>query len=189
MQIVGLEDAGGKKVKHFSVGMKQRLGIALALVGSPDLVILDEPINGLDPQGIAEVRETLSKLNRERGITLIVSSHILEELSKIATRYGILHDGVLLQELDREELLAKCGERMELKTDNAREACVLLENMGITNFKVVDKDTIHIFERLQDGGEIAACLANHHVKILGLTVQNEALEDYYLNLTGGAKHV
>lgn len=189
LQIVGLEDAGGKKVKHFSVGMKQRLGIALALVGSPDLVILDEPINGLDPQGIAEVRETLAKLNRERGITLIVSSHILEELSKIATRYGILHDGVLLQELDREELLAKCSEHIELKTDNTREACVLLENMGFTNFKVIDKDTIHIFERLQDGGEIAACLANHHVKILGLTVQNEALEDYYLNLTGGAKHV
>ena len=189
LQIVGLSDAGGKKVKHFSVGMKQRLGIALALVGSPDLVILDEPINGLDPQGIAEVRETLSRLNRERGITLIVSSHILEELSKIATRYGILHDGVLLQELDREELLAKCSEHIELKTDNARAACVLLENMGFTNFKVIDKDTIHIFERLQDGGEIAACLANHQIKILGLTVQNEALEEYYLNLTGGAKHV
>lgn len=95
----------------------------------------------------------------------------------------------MLQELDREELLAKCSEHIELKTDNARAACVLLENMGFTNFKVIDKDTIHIFERLQDGGEIAACLANHQIKILGLTVQNEALEEYYLNLTGGAKHV
>ena len=101
LDIVGLSETGKKKVKNFSMGMKQRLGIALALVGDPDLVILDEPINGLDPQGIAEVRDTLSRLNREGNLTMIISSHILEELSKIATRYGIIHDGVLLQELTR----------------------------------------------------------------------------------------
>ncbi len=188
LETVGLEKSGKKKVKNFSLGMKQRLGIALALVGGPDLVILDEPINGLDPQGIAEVRETLSRLNQERNITLIISSHILEELSKIATHYGIIHDGALLQELTREELLARCSERIELKTSDTRQACVVLDQMGISQYKVVDADTIHVFDRLNDGGEITMELAKHHIQTMGITVKNEALEDYYLNLTGGAPH-
>lgn len=182
---VGLE-YNKKKVKNFSLGMKQRLGIALALVGDPDLVILDEPINGLDPQGIAEVREILSRLNKEHSITFLISSHILEELSKIATNYGIIHDGVMLQELTREELLAKCSSRIELKTDDTSKACTVLEGIGFENYKVVDTGTIQIFERLNDGGEITMALAEHGVKTIGITVKNEALEDYYLNLTGGA---
>lgn len=186
LSVVGLLATGKKKVKNFSLGMKQRLGIALALVGSPDLVVLDEPINGLDPQGIAEVRDTLFRLNREKHITLIISSHILEELSKIATHYGIIHDGVLIQELTREELLAKCSERIELKTDDARKACTVLDDMGIRRYKVIDQDTIHIFEHLGESGEITMALARHQVRTLGITVKNEALEDYYLNLTGGA---
>lgn len=188
LHIAGLADTGKKKVKNFSLGMKQRLGIALALVGDPDLVVLDEPINGLDPQGIAEIRDTLSRLNRERNITLIISSHILEELSKIATRYGIIHDGVLLQELTREELLERCSERIELKTDDTRKACTVLEQMGITRYKVVDPDTIHIFERLGDSGEITMALAGNQIRTMGITVKNEALEDYYLNLTGGDRN-
>ena len=115
LNTVGLGTVGKKKVKNFSLGMKQRLGIALALVGDPDLVILDEPINGLDPQGIAEVREILFKLNKEKNITFIISSHILEELSKIATNYGVIHDGVLIKEMTREELLAECSERISLR--------------------------------------------------------------------------
>lgn len=186
LSVVGLLATGKKKVKNFSLGMKQRLGIALALVGSPDLVVLDEPINGLDPQGIAEVRDTLFRLNREKHITLIISSHILEELSKIATHYGIIHDGVLIQELTREELLAKCSERIELKTDDTRKACTVLDDMGIRRYKVIDQDTIHIFEHLGESGEITMALARHQVRTLGITVKNEALEDYYLNLTGGA---
>ena len=189
MKTVGLSNAGKKKVKHFSLGMKQRLGIALALVGDPDLVILDEPINGLDPQGIAEIRETLSRLNKEKNITFIISSHILEELSKIATNYGIIHDGVLLQEMTREELLAKCSERIELKTDDTRKACTVLEGMGIEDYKVVDASTIQVFERLNDGGDITMALAENGVKTMGITVKNEALEDYYLNLTGGTANV
>lgn len=169
--------------------MKQRLGIALALVGDPDLVILDEPINGLDPQGIAEVREMLSKLNREKNITFIISSHILEELSKIATNYGIIHDGELLQEMTREELLAKCSERIELKTNDTRKACTVLDEMGITKYKVVDVNTIQIFERLNDSGDITMALAENGVKTMGISVKGEALEDYYLNLTGGAANV
>lgn len=189
IEIVGLSSAEKKKVRNFSLGMKQRLGIALALVGSPDLVILDEPINGLDPQGIAEIRETIFRLNKEKNITFIISSHILEELSKIATDYGIIHNGVLLQELAREELLSKCCERIELKTDDTRKACTVLENMGITKFKVVDIDTIHIFERLSDSGEITMELAKNQVKTIYIAVKNEALEDYYLSLTGGEENV
>ena len=189
LETVRLDNTGKKKVINFSLGMKQRLGIALALVGDPDLVILDEPINGLDPQGIAEIRETISALNREKNITFIISSHILEELAKIATDYGIIHNGILLQELTREELLSKCCERIELKTNDSRKACTILENMGITEFKVVDSDTIHIFERLSDSGDITMELAKHNVKTMGIAVKNEALEDYYLNLTGGAENV
>lgn len=189
LSTVGLGNVGKKKVKNFSLGMKQRLGIALALVGNPDIVILDEPINGLDPQGIAEVRETLSKLNKEKNITFIISSHILEELSKIATNYGIIHDGNLIKEMTREELLAECSERIELKTNDTGKACTVLENMGIMQYKVVDADTIQIFERLNDGGNITMALAENGVKTMGITVKNEALEDYYLNLTGGAINV
>ena len=189
LELVGLEKTGKKKVKNFSLGMKQRLGIALALVGDTDLVILDEPINGLDPQGIVEIRETLQMLNKEKNITFIISSHNLEELSKMATNYGIIHDGVLLQEMTREELLAKGSEHIELKTDDTRKACTILETMGIEQYKVVDAGTIQIFERLNDGGDITMKLAENGVKTMGITVKNETLEDYYLNLTGGTANV
>lgn len=189
LERVGLEQTGRKKVKKFSMGMKQRLGIALALVGNPDLVILDEPINGLDPQGIAEVRETLSRLNREENITFLISSHILEELSKLATSYGIIHGGTLLKEMSREQLLEECSERLELRTDNNKIACTILEQMGIGNYKVVDRDTIHIYERLDEGGEITMALSRQEIRVLEITKKNEALEDYFLNLTGGVSHV
>jgi ABC-2 type transport system ATP-binding protein len=189
LETVGLANTGKKRVGKFSMGMKQRLGIALALVGEPDLVILDEPINGLDPQGVAEVRETIKKLNKEQNITFIISSHILDELAKIATNYGIIHNGNLLQELTKEELLNKCSERIELKTNDTAKACTILEKMDIHEYKVVDGNTIQIFERLQDSGEITMNLAQNNVKILGISLKNESLEDYYLNLTGGASHV
>ena len=189
LEIVGLADTGRKRGKNFSLGMKQRLGIALALVGEPDILILDEPINGLDPQGIAEVRETLARLNREKNITFIISSHILEELSKIATNYGIINDGVLIKEMTREQLLTECSERIELKTNDTARACTVLDQMGISKYKVVDADTIQIFERLDDGGSITMALAENNVKTMGITVKNEALEDYYLELTGGGRNV
>lgn len=189
LETVGLANVGKKKVGKFSMGMKQRLGIALALVGEPDLVILDEPINGLDPQGVAEVRETIKKLNKERNITFIISSHILDELAKIATNYGIIQNGNLLQELTKEELLNKCSERIELKTNDTAKACTVLEKMDIHEYKVVDGDTIQIFERLHDSGGITMNLAQNNVTILGISLKNESLEDYYLNLTGGGSNV
>lgn len=189
LDIVGLSDVGNKKVKSFSLGMKQRLGIALALVGEPDLLILDEPINGLDPQGIAEIREVIARLNREKNMTVIISSHILEELSKLATFYGIIHNGTLLEEISREELHSKCSERIELVTDNTGKACTVIENMGITNYKLTDGSTIRIFERLDECGEITMKLAENGIKTLSVNVKNEALEEYFLNLTGGGQNV
>ena len=189
LETVGLHDTGKKSVKKFSMGMQQRLGIALALAGTPDLMLLDEPINSLDPQGIAEMRQILERLNREYGITIIISSHILEELAKVATDYGILHEGQLLEELTHQELLEKGGEHIELKTADAPAACAVLEESGIARYKVIDKDTIRIFERLTDSANIAMAMARGHVPLLGIQVKNESLENYFLHLTGGAAHV
>ena len=137
LDTVGLSETGKKKVKHFSLGMKQRLGIGLALVGEPDLLVLDEPINGLDPQGIAEIRDMILKLREEQNMTIIISSHILEELSKISTHYGIIHGGNLIQELTREELMLRCSERMEIILENPNQAIPVLDRMGFTNYQVV----------------------------------------------------
>ena len=166
--------------------MKQRLGIGLALVGEPDLLVLDEPINGLDPQGIAEIRDTILRLKNERSMTICISSHILEELSKIATDYGIIHNGSLLQELTRDELMKRCGERMELTMDNPREAIPVLDAMGFANYQVVDKEHIHIFERLNESALVNMELAKAGIPVKGISITSEELETYFLNLTGGA---
>lgn len=188
LKTVGLEDVGAKKTKNFSLGMKQRLGIGLALVGEPDLLVLDEPINGLDPQGIVEVRDTILKLKEERNMTIIISSHILEELSKIATDYGIIHNGSLLQELTREELLKRCCERIEVTLDQPKQAIPILDSMGFTNYQVVDKEHIQIFERLNDSARLNMALAKAGIAVRGMSITSEELESYFLNLTGGAQH-
>ena len=188
LKTVGLDTVGEKKTKHYSLGMKQRLGIALALVGEPDLLILDEPINGLDPQGIVEVRETIQKLAKERGMTICISSHILEELSKIATDYGIIHNGCLVQELTREELMRRCSERMELTLADPKLAIPVLDAMGFTNYQVTDKEHIHIFERLNESATLNMELAKAGIPVKGLAITSEELETYFLNLTGGASH-
>jgi len=184
---VGLDSRSEKlKVKQYSLGMKQRLGIAMTLVGHPDLLLLDEPINGLDPQGIVEIRELIARLSKERNITILISSHILEELSKISTRYGILHNGQLIDEFTHSELLRRCRERIEIRPSDATKAVTVIEKMGIMEYKVLDKSVIQIFERLEDSGEIVLELAKNNIKTLGIAVKNEALEDYYLSLTGSA---
>ena len=188
LKTVGLEHVGRKKTKHFSLGMKQRLGIGLALVGEPDLLVLDEPINGLDPQGIAEVRDTIQRLQKERNMTICISSHILEELSKIATDYGIIHNGSLLQELTREELMRRCSERMELTLADPKLAIPVLDAMGFTNYQVTDKEHIHIFERLNESAALNMELAKAGIPVKGISITSEELETYFLNLTGGASH-
>ena len=186
LRTVGLSDTGKKKVKHFSLGMKQRLGIGLALIGEPDLLVLDEPINGLDPQGLAEVRDTIIQLQEERNMTILISSHILEELSKIATHYGIIHNGSLLQELTREELLKRCSERIEIILDDPQKAIPVLEKMGFVNYQAVDKERIYIYERLFESAAVNMELAKAGISVKGIGITSEELESYFLNLTGGA---
>nr|MDE7477992.1 ATP-binding cassette domain-containing protein [Lachnospiraceae bacterium] len=151
LDFVGLSDTGRKKLKHFSMGMKQRFGIAVALMRNPDCLILDEPINGLDPSGIKEIRDLLIKLNNERQITILISSHILGELSKVATRYGIIRDGVLIEEFGAEELENRCKRCQKIVVDDVADAVrILEETLGIRDYDVPDAHVIRIFERLED---------------------------------------
>ena len=189
LEVVGLKDVGKKHVKRYSLGMKQRLGIAMALIGEPDLLVLDEPINGLDSQGIAEVRETILRLNKERNMTILISSHILEELSKIATDYGIIHQGTLLQEITDEELRERCSERLEITLSSPELAIPVLDRLGIRRYQVMDKEHIYVFERLDESARLNMEFAKAGVPVKGLAVTNEELETYFLNLTGGNAHV
>lgn len=185
LTIVGLENTGNKKTKEFSLGMRQRLGIALALAGDPELIVLDEPINGLDPQGIVEVREILAKLSREKGITILISSHILDELSKIADSYGIIHEGKLLEEITAEQLNEKCGEFVVLKTDDINKTANILINMNITDFEKVNNETIKIHTLNTGTAEIVNKLVSVGVNVSEIYYNRLTLEEYYLNLTGG----
>lgn len=188
LDIIGLNKVGNKKVKNYSLGMKQRLGIGLALIGEPDLLVLDEPINGLDPQGIIEVRETIIRLNKEKNITIIISSHILEELSKFVTHFGIINQGILLEELTKEELSEKCSERVEIILDEPDKACTILDRLNIKNYKVVNSKTIHIYERLNEAGSINMELSSNNIIINSISVNRDNLEKYFMELTGGNQY-
>ncbi len=188
LKLVGLENTGKKKSKHFSLGMKQRLGIGLALIGEPDLLLLDEPINGLDPQGIVEIRDMIWRLKEERNMTIIISSHILEELAKISTDYGIIHEGQLLEEITQEELMKRCSERIEIFLENPRAALVVLDRLGIANYQVVDNEHLFVFEKLEESGLLNQELVNAGILVKEMKITNEKLETYFLGLTGGATH-
>lgn len=180
---VGLKDIKGKKVKQFSLGMKQRLGIAMALVGRPDLLILDEPVNGLDPQGIAEIRELLLSLKTEKNMTILISSHILEELYKVADTFGIIHKGVLIQELSKEELDRKCSDYTQIRTGDTEKACPVIEGLGYRDYRVISSDTIHIYDTVTGVGELNMELAKAGCMVESLQVVRDTLDEYFLNLT------
>lgn len=188
LETVGLKDAGKKKVKKYSLGMKQRLGIAMALIGGPDLLILDEPINGLDPQGIAEIRDMLFKLKTEKNMTIMVSSHILEELYKVADTFGIINNGKLIQELSREELSAKCNDYIEIIVNDSVKACTNIEKLGFNDYKVMDNGAIHIYKELDRLGEINRELVISGCIVNSIKVVQENLENYFLELTGGVQN-
>ena len=183
LERVGLANVGKKKARNFSLGMKQRLGIAMAMVGEPDLLVLDEPINGLDPEGIVEIRDMLTQFSKEKGVTILISSHILEELSKVATHYGIMSKGRLVEQLTAEELSERCSLRIEAVVDRPELAGTVLDRLGITNYKVVDKETINISERLEDVALINRELNEAGVMVSRIMVNNESLESFFLSRT------
>ena len=187
LKIVGLDNTGNKHAGSFSLGMRQRLGIALALTGDPKLIVLDEPINGLDPQGIAEVRETLEKLRDEKGITIMISSHILDELGKLADSYGIINNGELIDEFTNEELMSRCGQYVTVRTDDNVKAADIIKSMGIDNVEI-NGNAIRIEECLDRTAEINKKLVTAGIAVNELHITNISLEDYYLSLTGGKRN-
>lgn len=187
LKLVGLDDTGKKKAGSFSLGMRQRLGIALALTGDPKLIVLDEPINGLDPQGIAEVRETLEKLRDEKGITIMISSHILEELGKLANSFGVINDGELIDEFTYEELSQRCGQYITVNTDDNEKAAEIITAMGIHAIEI-HNGKIRVNECLDKTAEINSMLVNSGLAVDEIHTTNISLEDYYLSLTGGKKN-
>ncbi len=189
LQFVGLGNVGNKKVKLFSQGMAQRLGIALTLVGDPDVIILDEPINGLDPQGIAEVREMIHTLNSEQGITFIISSHILEELVKVVNRFSIIDNGRIIKEMDCADLETQSSRYMQLEVPRAAELVPVLAELKISNYKVVSETIVQLFEGLGRTAEIAIFLGQKGIEIKTLTIHSNSLEDYYLSLTSAPASV
>ncbi len=185
LELVGLADTGNKAAGSFSLGMRQRLGIALALVGDPKLIILDEPINGLDPQGIVEVRQMLAALRDEKGITIMISSHILNELGKLANSYGIIHKGELIDEFTTEELHKRCGQYISVRTDDNPAAVKAIEKVGFNNVEIDNEGFIRINERLDDVKLIVKTLVSADVVPTHVSVSDISLEDYYLSVTGG----
>jgi len=187
LDLVGLTDISPKKKSgEFSLGMRQRLGIALALVGDPSMIILDEPINGLDPQGIVEVRHTLDRLSKEKGITIMISSHILEELSKLANSYGIINEGHLIEQFTSEELHSKCGQFVTIKTSDNDAAIKALNSAGITMTSIDEDGHIRVSEKLDESDLMASAIVKAGVPLKELFITNVSLEDYFISLTGGA---
>jgi len=184
LSITGLSDVGNKEVKRFSMGMKQRLGIAIALLGNPDLLILDEPINGLDPEGIREVRRLLQRLNEE-GKTLIISSHILGELSKISTHYGIIKDGGLVEQISQDELEQKCKSYFQIEVDDVKRAVPLIaEHAPEVRVEVYDNRTLRIYE-LEDGAWLNQLMVEEQIQIYASGFHHMDLEEYFLNKMDG----
>lgn len=186
LDLVGLKDVEKKKVKNFSLGMRQRLGIANALMGNPKLLILDEPINGLDPMGIIEIRELLKKINKEKDMTILISSHILSELSELATTYGIISKGKLIEEITAKELSEKCRQYISLKVDDTSRAVTLLEReLGISDYEVLENKNIKVFSNLDNVGAVNYLLSKSGVIVESINVKGENLEEYFMNTIGG----
>ena len=184
LKLVGLNNTGKKKAKDYSLGMRQRLGIAIALIGDPELLLLDEPINGLDPEGIKEIRDLILKLNEEKGITFLISSHLLDELGKVVTKYGIINDGEMLEEIDAEELREKCKQKLTIEVDDLAKA------MSIAA-KVVKKENLsgikHIMTvegEVSKAAELNTALVKGGVAVKSIYPNSDSLEEYFMKRIG-----
>lgn len=190
LEMVELSHADKKKFKNFSLGMKQRLGLALALMNHPELLILDEPVNGLDPEGIVQFRNILLKMNREYDVTILISSHILAELQNLATHYTFMDSGKIIQDISEKELSAISREHIELKVDSAEKASAVLEqSLGCVSYEVLPGNIVRVYELLGQPDVIAETLVKNNVRLFGIKETQTNLEDYFIELIGGGQNV
>ena len=187
LKLVRLEDTGKKKAKNFSLGMRQRLGIAIALVGDPDFLVLDEPVNGLDPQGMIEMRELILKLNRQQQITVLISSHILDELSRIATHYGFIDKGQIVKEISAEELDNACRKCIRIEVTDVQTLSRVLTDMGV-EYTIISEKEADIFAKV-NVSKLTLSLAEEHCEVISMQERDESLESYYISLIGGKENV
>lgn len=183
LAFVGLENTGKKRVRNFSLGMRQRLGIAIALCGEPDFLMLDEPVNGLDPQGIIEMRELILRLNREKQITVLISSHILDELSRLATHYGFIDKGSMVKEISAAGLEAECRKCMRVTVSSTKLLCMVLDKIGL-EYRVVSATEADIYGTVR-AADLVHALDEAGCETISIHEKNESLETYYMNLVGG----
>lgn len=183
LRLVGLSDTGKKKAKNFSLGMRQRLGIAVALAGDPDFLVLDEPVNGLDPQGIIEIRELILKLNKERQITILISSHLLDELSKLATHYGFIDGGRIVKEMSAAQLEAACRKCVRMEVSDTRHLAKVLDEMRL-EYEILSDREANVFAKV-NVSRLAFALKETGCELLSLQEQDESLEGFYMSLVGG----
>ncbi len=183
LKLVGLENTGNKKAKNFSLGMRQRLGIAIALAGDPDFLVLDEPVNGLDPQGIIEIRELILKLNREHQITVLISSHILDELSRLATHYGFIDGGRMVKEISAAELETACRKCIRLEVTNTNTLARVLDGMKI-DYNIISDKAADVFAKI-NVSKLTAALSKENCEVISMQERDESLESYYVSLVGG----
>ena len=186
LKLVGLENVGKKKAKAFSLGMKQRLGIAVALCSHPDFLVLDEPTNGLDPQGIIEMRELILKLNKEQGITVLISSHILDELAKLATHYGFIDHGKIIRQMSATELENECRKRIRMKVDDTKVLAGIMDAKGV-EYKIIDEKNAEVFSTF-NFSELAVEFAKENCNIISMEEHDESLEAFFISLIGGEAH-
>lgn len=188
LALVGLTDVQSKTAKKLSMGMKQRLGIAMALVGNPGLLILDEPVNGLDPENIIALRKLLKTLSEEKDITIFISSHILNELYLLATDYIMIHKGCIIETLSHEELEEKCKKYICIKTDQVTEAIPLLDTfMSNDDYKVVSDDTVRVFKEASEAAQLSQLLSENGIVLKELSFKEQSLEEYFMSVIGGEK--
>ncbi len=186
LKTVGLLDAKNQSAKHYSLGMKQRLGLARALLHNPELLVLDEPTNGLDPAGIKEIRQLFISLAKQRGITFLISSHLLAEVEQLATKIGIIHKGAMIDELDSDILRGKTRTCIEIKvTDTQRAASVIEKELSTTNYKIFADDVLRLYQYLDAPEKVNRCLVLNDIGVKSITISGDNLEDYFLKLTGG----
>lgn len=186
LELMDLYHVRNKKVRKFSMGMKQRLSMALSLAGKPSLLILDEPINGLDPKNIASLRNTLKRLNEEQGITIFISSHILNELYLLATDYIIIHKGRIVEKITQGELEEKCRKYIRVKTNNVPLCLTIFDKeLHTNNYTVVDQCTVHLYSYVNEVEKVSGLLMEHHIIVSEISVSEQNLEEYFLSVTGG----